>query len=128
MVPKKKIIHSISYEQYAIDNEIIGIVHRVLSGIKVNEDTLGLEVIESVGPGGNYVLQDHTVEHMMNEFFYPDLGVRHSFDIWEEKGRPSMLSRAKELVEKILEEGKEGLLDPDLIAEINKAFPGIQNI
>jgi trimethylamine--corrinoid protein Co-methyltransferase len=120
--------NSISYEQYAIDNEIIGMIHRVLSGIRINEDTLGLEVIERVGPGGNYVLEDHTVEHMMSEFFYPSLGVRHSFDIWEEKGRPSMLSRARKVVDEILDAGEEGLLDPDLIAEINKAFPGIQNI
>jgi trimethylamine--corrinoid protein Co-methyltransferase len=120
--------NSISYEQYAIDNEIIGMIHRVLAGITVNEGTLGLEVIERVGPGGNYVLEDHTVEHMMSEFFYPSLGVRHSFDIWEEKGRPSMLSHAREVVEGILAVGEEGLLDPGLIAEINKAFPGIQNI
>ena len=39
-----------------------------------------------------------------------------------------MLSHARELVEGILAEGEEGLLDPELIAEINKAFPGIQNI
>jgi len=120
--------NSISYEQYAIDNEIIGMIHRVRKGIAVTEDTIGFEVIEKVGPGGNYVLEDHTVEHMMSEFFYPNMGVRHSFDIWEEKGRPSMLSRARELVERILDEGEEGLLDPDLIEEINEAFPGIQNI
>jgi trimethylamine--corrinoid protein Co-methyltransferase len=120
--------NSISYEQYAIDNEIIGMIHRVLAGIRINEDTIGLEVIERVGPGGNYVLEDHTVEHMMSEFFYPSLGVRHSFDIWEEKGRPSMLSRAREVVEKVLPAGEEGLLDPDLIAEIKEAFPGIQPI
>jgi trimethylamine--corrinoid protein Co-methyltransferase len=120
--------NSISYEQYAIDNEIIGMIHRVLAGIRVNEDTLGLEVIERIGPGGNYVLEDHTVEHMMREFFYPSLGVRHSFDIWEQRGRPSMLSRARELVEGILADGEEGLLDQELIAEIHKDFPGIQNI
>ncbi|MBW2310472.1 MAG: trimethylamine methyltransferase family protein [Deltaproteobacteria bacterium] len=85
-------------------------------------------MIEKVGPGGNYVLEDHTVEHMMSEFFYPNMGVRHNFDIWEERGRPSMLSRARELVEEILDEGEEGLLDPDLIIKINKAFPGIQTI
>jgi trimethylamine--corrinoid protein Co-methyltransferase len=120
--------NSISYEQYAIDNEIIGMIYRVLAGIKIDEDTLGLEVIEKVGPGGNYVLEDHTVDHMMSEFFYPNLGVRHNFDIWEEKGRPSMLSRAREVVEEIIAAGEEGLLDPDMIAEIREAFPGIQNI
>ena len=115
--------NSISYEQYAIDNEIIGMIHRILSGISVNEETLGFDVIEKVGPGGNFVIEDHTVEHMMDEFFYPSLSVRYNFDIWEERGRPDMLSRANELVQRILEDGEEGLLDLDLISEIKKAFP-----
>ncbi len=119
--------NSISYEQYVIDNEIIGMIYRILDGVTVNEETLGLEVIEKVGPGGNYVMEDHTVENMMEEFLYPNLSVRCNFDIWEEQGRPSMLSRAKDLVEKILNDGKEGLLDTDLVVEIRKRFPDIQN-
>jgi len=116
--------NSISYEQFVIDDEIIGMIHRIQAGIEVNEDTLGFDVIESVGPGGNFVTEDHTVEHMMDEFFYPSLSVRCNFDIWEERGRPDMLSRANELVQKILDEGREGLLDLDLISEIKEAFPG----
>jgi len=120
--------NSISYEQFVIDNEIIGIIQRILTGIKVNEETLGFDVIEKVGPGGHYVIEDHTVEHMMDEFFYPNLSVRCNFDIWEEQGRPSMLSRASDLVQNILGEYKEGILDLDLISEIKRSFPGIRNI
>ncbi len=120
--------NSISYEQYVIDNEILGMIYRILSGIRVDKETLGSGVIEEVGPGGNYVMADHTVEHMMEEFFYPDLAVRCNFDIWEERGRPNMLSRAKEQVEKILKENLDGLLDPELISEIKARFPGIQHI
>ena len=123
--------NSISYEQFVIDNEIIGMIQRMLAGIKVNKETLAFDVIEKVGPGGNYIMEDHTVEHMVNEFFYPNLSVRCNFDIWEERGRPDMLSRAHQLVQYILgkcEECKEGLLDLDLIFEIEKSFPGIRNI
>ena len=119
--------NSVSYEQYVIDNEVIGMVQRALAGITVDESTLGFDVIEKVGPGGNYIMEDHTVDHMMEEFFYPHLGVRCNFDVWEETGRPSMLSRAKDVVEAILQESKAGLLDPELSARIKKAFPGIQN-
>lgn len=115
---------AISYEQFVIDNEIIGMIHRMLAGIRVDKDTLGFDVIKKVGPGGNYIMEDHTVEHVRDEFFYPNLGIRCNFDVWEEKGRPDMLSRANKLVQEILEEGKEGLLDYDLISEIKKAFPG----
>ena len=120
--------NSISYEQYVIDNEIIGMIRRILAGIKVNQDTMGFDVIEKVGPGGDFVTEDHTVDHMMDEFFYPNLSVRCNFDIWEERGRPDMLSRAHDLVQTILEERQEGLLDLDLISEIKKAFPGSRRL
>ncbi len=119
--------NSISYEQYVMDNEIIGMVNRILSGIKVDKGTLGFDVIEKVGPGGNYVTEDHTVEHMMDEFFYPKLSVRCNFDAWEEQGRPDMLSRAKGVVQELLKESKKSLLDRQLIAKAEEAFPGIQN-
>jgi len=115
--------NSISYEQFVIDNEVIGMVHRILAGIKVNEDTLAFDVIQQVGPGGNFVAEDHTIEHMMDEFFYPELSVRCSFDIWEEQGQPDMLRRAKETVNRILEEGKEGIMEQETILELKKAFP-----
>ena len=120
--------NSLSYEQFVIDNEIIGMIHRIISGIRVDEDTLGFDVIESVGPGGNYMAEDHTIDHMMDEFFYPNLSVRCNFDIWEERGRPDMLSRAHVLVKKTLDGGRESCLDTDLILEIKKTFPGILNI
>jgi len=120
--------NSISYEQYVIDNEIIGMIRRVLAGINVNDDTIGLDVIEKVGPGGNYIMEEHTVDHMMEEFFYPDLSVRSIFDVWENEGRPSMMSRANSMVKEILEEKKDGLLDIKLISEIKKAFPDIVGI
>ncbi len=115
--------NSISYEQFVIDNEVIGMVHRILAGINVNEDTLAFDVIQQVGPGGNFVAEDHTIEHMMDEFFYPELSVRCSFDIWEEQGQPDMLRRAKETVNRILEEGREGIMEQETILELKKAFP-----
>jgi trimethylamine--corrinoid protein Co-methyltransferase len=120
--------NSISYEQYVIDDEVIGMIRRVLAGIKVDKDTLGLDVIEKVGPGGSYVMEDHTVEHMVKEIFYPELSVRSIFDVWEKEGRPSMMSRANSMVNKILEETRDGILDINLISEIKKAFPNIVGV
>lgn len=117
--------NSISYEQYVIDNEIIGMIHRLLAGIKVDDDTLGFDVINKVGPGGNYVIEDHTMNHMMDEFFYPDLAVRSNFDVWEQTGRPNMLTLATDRVEKILDENRDGLLDTTVIAAVKEAFPGL---
>jgi len=64
---------------------------------------------------------------MMDEFFYPNLGVRCNFDVWEERGRPDMLSRATDMVQSILSENEQGILDPDLIAQIARPNPGVHN-
>jgi len=34
------------------------------------------------------------------------------------------LSRAREVVQEVLDKGKDGLLDHDLVSEIKEAFPG----
>ncbi len=120
--------NSIAYEQYVIDDEIIGMTRRFLDGVTVDRETLGVDVIEKVGPGGNFVTEDHTVDHMMEEFFYPTLAVRSNFDIWEEKARPDMLNRANARVEEILHNETESLLEPELIARIKDSFAGIENI
>jgi trimethylamine--corrinoid protein Co-methyltransferase len=120
--------NAISYPQYVIDNEIIGMVQRLLSGIRVTPDTVGFDVIKKVGPGGHFVMEDHTVEHMMDEFFYPSLSIRSNFDSWEELGRPDMISRAREVVTQTFQnEKKRGVLDRGLVTRIRKTFPGIQN-
>jgi hypothetical protein len=117
--------NSISYEQFVIDNEIIGMIYRILRGINVDEQTLAFDVISSVGPGGNYVTEEHTIDHMMDEFFYPQLSVRCNFDIWEERRRPDMLNRATLQVREILDNSREGLLNVDQIIKVKKAFRGI---
>jgi trimethylamine---corrinoid protein Co-methyltransferase len=100
----------------------------MIKGVRIDPDTLAFDVIKKVGPGGNFVLEDHTVAHMMDEFFYPNLGVRCNFDIWEQKARPNMLSRANDRVKTILQDGQEGLLDQNLLIEIKKKFPGIVSL
>ena len=119
--------NSISYEQYVIDNEILGMIERILAGIAVTPKTLGLACIEKVGPGGNYVLEDHTVDHMFSEFFYPDLAVRGQYDRWADIGKPTPLTRAREIVTRVLDSHGHHL-SPEVVMRIGKAFPQIQDI
>ena len=123
--------NSISFEQYVIDNEILGMVDRTLAGINVNKSTLGYETVDRVGPGGNYVMEEHTIEHMIDEFFYPGISVRCNFDIWQEKKRPDMLSHAHNAAKAMLnryEADRVELLDPDIMREIKANFKGIKEV
>ena len=119
--------NSISYEQFVIDDEILGMVHRVLEGIDVDDEGLALECIEKVGPGGNYVTEEHTIGQMFKQFFYPTLTVRMNFDIWENRGKPTPLTRAHELAQE-RKKAHQTALDPEQVGEIRSRFPGIVNV
>jgi trimethylamine--corrinoid protein Co-methyltransferase len=119
--------NSISYEQFIIDNEILGMVHRLLKGVDVNEDTLAVDTIDSVGPGGNYVMETHTVEHMFDQFFYPTHAIRMNFDRWEEQGKPTPLTNANELARTWLKE-VEPVMELEKILKMRRKFPQIVDV
>ncbi|MFQ5836172.1 MAG: trimethylamine methyltransferase family protein, partial [bacterium] len=93
---------TVAYEQYVIDNEIIGMVMRALKGIEVNEETLALEVIDKVGPGGNFLAEPHTVAHMRSEFFFPKVSDRSRREKWLAEGGKDGSQRAREIAINIL--------------------------
>ena len=67
---------TVAYEKYVVDNEIIGMAKRAIRGIEVNDDTLALDTIEKVGPGGEFLTDEHTYRHMKSEFFQPQVSDR----------------------------------------------------
>lgn len=50
-----------SLEKLVIDNEICGMALRLDRGIETSEETLAVELIRELGPGGDYLSTDHTL-------------------------------------------------------------------
>ena len=95
---------AVAYEQYIIDDEIIGMCTRVLEGIIVDDEHLALEAIAEVGPGGNYLMSPHTLEHMRSEFFAGNRITDGRFrDTWKADGGLDTRERAREMARKILQ-------------------------
>ena len=67
-------------------DEQISYVKRILAGVGVNSEMLGIETIRDVGPGGNYLTADHTLRHFRQEVWQPTLANRDNPDTWEQKG------------------------------------------
>ena len=91
-----------SYEQCVIDNEILGATFRIVEGIEVTRDTLGIDVLKEVGPGGNFVGTDHTVKYLRKNRWYPKITDRNSWETWQAKGGKDMRQRANEEARRIL--------------------------
>jgi trimethylamine--corrinoid protein Co-methyltransferase len=93
---------SASYEQLVIDDEIADQILRLLRGFEINEETLALDVIGQVGPGGHYLQTDHTLRHFRQELSLPAVADRHSWDSWAANGKKDTFTRARERVEDLL--------------------------
>ena len=65
-----------SYEQFFIDLEIIEMARYYLDDIKVDDETLNLDVIRSVGPGGQFLTQMDTMKKCRTHSWTPSIGVR----------------------------------------------------
>lgn len=106
----------LSYEMLLMDSEIWSILESTFKGILVNEETLALDTIRAVGPGGNYLGQRHTRKHM-RERWMPTLMDRRPYNIWEEK-KDGAREWAREKAQQILSDYHPSPLDPKLDAEL----------
>ena len=113
-----------SYSQMLMDCEIFSIIRKVMQGIVVDDETLALDVIHNVGPGGNFLSQKHTLKHM-REIFIPQFMDRRPYNVWEEKhddGRDWALEKARE----ILGTHQPEPLDPATLSELKKVIATIK--
>jgi trimethylamine--corrinoid protein Co-methyltransferase len=92
-----------SQEALVIDNDMLGAINRTVRGIEVNEETLSTAVIAEVinGPGHFLGLQQ-TLDLMLKEYIYPEIGDRDTPDNWLEAGGKSAAEVAHERVKRIL--------------------------
>jgi len=114
---------TIAYEQFVIDNEMLGMAMRAVQGITVNEDTLAVEVIDQVGPGGHFLLEEHTVRFMRTEHYYLDpVFDRKWRKLWEQAGATSAWDRAKQVARRILSDHRPQTLDAKCDQWIRERF------
>jgi len=82
-------------------NEILYMVNRFMAGVPVNDETLALDVMDRIGPGGHYLNEDHTLKHF-KKVWYSDLFDRSIYQTWLERGGKGFAQRLREKTEKVM--------------------------
>jgi trimethylamine--corrinoid protein Co-methyltransferase len=115
-----------SFEQMLMDCEIFDIIHRMMQGIVVNEETLALDAIRAVGPGpgGNFLTLKHTRDHM-RDLWVPQFFDRRSYEIWEDK-QDGARDWAGEKAKHILTTHQPDPLDPKLSKELQRIIESVE--
>jgi len=113
----------VAAEQFVIDNDILGMAMRVVRGIEVDQETLALDTIDQVGPGGHYLMAEHTIRHMRSEFFYPSAVVdRQGRDMWQQDGALDARQRARQIARDILAGHRPEPLTPTVESWLRQRF------
>jgi trimethylamine--corrinoid protein Co-methyltransferase len=108
-----------SLDSLVLNQELIGMVRRFGQGINTDPEHLALDLIDEMGPGGEYLTSDHTFKHW-REWFMPKLQDRSDWETWEAEGKTSMLDRTRAETDRLLSDHQPPPLDEKLHAELSK--------
>ena len=110
-----------SFEKMVMDAELLQMMAEFLKPLEVNEDTLALDAVREVGPGGHFFGAAHTLTRYESAFYSPMLSDWRNFETWQEDGSRSATERAHLLYKDILAQYEPPPLDA-AIAEELEAF------
>jgi trimethylamine--corrinoid protein Co-methyltransferase len=114
-----------SYEQMMMDCEIFRIVRKMMGGITVDEETLAVDTICQVGPGGNFLAQRHTRRHM-RDLWLSTLMDRRPYNEWEVK-RDGARDWARSRAKQIMAEHRPDPLDRKVSDEFERIIRAVEN-
>lgn len=127
LLAKTNLNHDVGYleaglanspEYMVLANELIAMNRVFVQGVQFDDEALAVEVIDAVGPGGQFLSHDHTMRHW-RELWTPSLFDRQRLDPWLEKGGKTMRQRVREATVAILDSHRVASLPATVDAEID---------
>ena len=115
-----------SYEKLIIDDDMINMVGRISEGINVNNNTIALDLIKTIGPRGQFLSEKHTIDFMKDEIKIADLAYRQKYEEWEKAGSKRIEKRAEEKWKKILQEHEPVPLPEEIEKELEDFVKSIK--
>ena len=101
-----------SYEKMVLDAELLQEMAEILQPVEVSEDTLALDAIRQVGPGGHFFGAAHTLARYETAFYRPMLSDWRNFETWREAGAKTAAERANCIWKQLLADYEPPPLDP----------------
>jgi len=108
-----------SFEKIVLDAEMLQHMAAFLQPLAVDEETLGLDAIEEVGPGGHFFGTAHTLARYETAFYAPMLSDWRNFQTWSEDGAVDATGRANRVWKQLLSDYQPPPLDPAIDEELS---------
>jgi trimethylamine--corrinoid protein Co-methyltransferase len=101
-----------SFEKMIVDAEILQMMAEFMQPIEVSDDTLGLDAIAEVGPGGHFFGAAHTLARYETAFYAPIVSNWSNFENWREAGAVDAAHKANTIWKQLLTDFQPPPLDP----------------
>ncbi len=119
---------AMSYEKFLVDEELCGMVRRLMKPIDITDLTTDLATIKEIGIGGHYLAHPNTLERCRTEFFLPDLFRRQNYQEWKTGENNRLDQSASHLVKKRLAEYEPPELDSGIKKTLQKYIAKRKNV
>jgi trimethylamine---corrinoid protein Co-methyltransferase len=106
-----------SLDQVVFTNEVISKCAHMLGGIGVDEESLAVDVVHDVGPGGTFLYHKHTRRRLRDNWL-PQLEDRTTYAGWVAQGSPAMRDRVRARVLEVLDDHVPAPLPDDVDAAL----------
>ena len=105
------------FTQLVLDNEFVRMIKHTIRGFDIMDDSLAVDVIKTVGPSGDFLTQDHTLQYMRTHS-QPEFIDRNSMEKWKESGATDIYRRALQKTRDILQNHQPEPLPENVLTEI----------
>jgi len=111
-----------SLEMLVFQYEVIDYVERIMRSFSIDDETLALDLIDRIGPGGNFIAEEHTVRHFREEVWMPAILDRQYWDHWDSRGRRTTADNVKDRLRTLLASYEPKPLDDMMEREVKKVI------
>ena len=109
-----------SFGQLVIDDEIAAMVKRIVNGVSLEDELMGVDLIKKVGIGNNFLTQRHTLNHLESEQVQATIIDRRMRGAWEKRGSKSLIQSANQKAAELLKTHEPQPLPQELIKELKR--------
>ncbi len=112
-----------SFEMIVLTDELIAMAHHLMKGIEVSDETLMVEEVDRVGPGGHFLDTEQTLSRF-RDFWFPGLLDRSRRPEWEKAGSTTLGQRLNARVKDIINEHRPEPLEPGVKRQVQEILAG----
>jgi trimethylamine--corrinoid protein Co-methyltransferase len=113
-----------SLELIVLTDEFLAMNRKLVAGVEVTPETLAVDVVRDVGPGGDFLSHRHTARNVRKAQWRPTIINRQGYVRWQEEGGLDLAEKARRKALKLLETHEPAPLDDAVAARIDALVDG----